>query len=185
MASPGKGRKCRLARNHRFPGARTFLRPSGPRVLLDRLHRAYALGYLPAPLPGLFTRQPCVRSDSSPRDGKSRRLHFRVAHPRSNNQPPAFLPSGKIFLMGNLRFSAVLSSKGQVVIPQAVRKALGLRAGDRLDVDLNPDGQSAVLRSRQRRDWRALRGAFGLVNQTTTEILAKARAEELRSEKRR
>ncbi len=39
-----------------------------------------------------------------------------------------------------------LSSKGQLVIPAAMRDALGLAAGDRLDATLDADGKSITIR---------------------------------------
>jgi AbrB family looped-hinge helix DNA binding protein len=46
-----------------------------------------------------------------------------------------------------------ISTKGQVVVPSAILKKLGLRAGDPLDVRL--EGGSIVLTPRQRRRRRA------------------------------
>ena len=83
-----------------------------------------------------------------------------------------------------MRSSTVLSSKGQVVIPKPVRSVLGLRAGDRLEVNLDPKGRRVILQPRARSGWRELRGAFGPVDQTTSQILAEARREESEKENR-
>ena len=56
----------------------------------------------------------------------------------------------------NLRSHTTLSAKGQVVIPQPIRKTLGLKPGDRLDVE-SIEG-SIVLRPR--RNLLELAGAF-------------------------
>jgi AbrB family looped-hinge helix DNA binding protein len=79
---------------------------------------------------------------------------------------------------------AVLSSKGQIVIPKDIRDALGLREGAKLEVAL--EGHRVVLRtiSEEYPDWRSLRGAFGPVDQTTSEILAEGRREEFEKERR-
>jgi AbrB family looped-hinge helix DNA binding protein len=79
---------------------------------------------------------------------------------------------------------AVLSSKGQIVIPKDIRDALGLREGTKLEVAL--EGHRVVLRtiSEEYPDWRSLRGAFGPVDQTTSEILAEGRREEFEKERR-
>lgn len=39
-----------------------------------------------------------------------------------------------------------LSSKGQVVIPAAMREAMGLKAGDRLSASLDDDGATITIR---------------------------------------
>jgi AbrB family looped-hinge helix DNA binding protein len=79
---------------------------------------------------------------------------------------------------------AVLSSKGQIVIPKDIRDALGLREGAKLEVAL--EGHRVVLRSISEKypDWRSLEGAFGPVDQTTSEILAEGRREEFEKERR-
>jgi AbrB family looped-hinge helix DNA binding protein len=79
---------------------------------------------------------------------------------------------------------AVLSSKGQIVIPKDIRDALGLREGAKLEVAL--EGHRVVLRtiSEEYPDWRTLQGAFGPVDQTTSEILAEGRREEFEKERR-
>jgi AbrB family looped-hinge helix DNA binding protein len=41
-----------------------------------------------------------------------------------------------------------LSSKGQVVIPASIRRALGLRAGEELTVEIAPSHRAVVLRRR-------------------------------------
>jgi AbrB family looped-hinge helix DNA binding protein len=80
--------------------------------------------------------------------------------------------------------STVLSSKGQIVIPMPVRKALGLRAGDRMAVEMDAKRRRVVLQPKRRRNWREMRGAFGPVDQTTSQILAEARREEIEKEDR-
>jgi AbrB family looped-hinge helix DNA binding protein len=79
---------------------------------------------------------------------------------------------------------AVLSSKGQIVIPKDIREALGLREGAKLEVAL--EGHRVVLRtvSEKYPDWRSLQGAYGPVDQTTSEILAEGRREEFEKERR-
>ena len=86
--------------------------------------------------------------------------------------------------MSGPHLSTVLSSKGQVVIPKDLRKSLGLREGDRLEIDVDPKRKHLILRKKPRSHWRELRGAFGPVNQTTSEILAEGRAEERARESR-
>jgi AbrB family looped-hinge helix DNA binding protein len=48
-----------------------------------------------------------------------------------------------------------ISSKGQIAIPKAVRDAMGLSEGTRLNLDVR-DGQIVLSKGR---DWRSLRGA--------------------------
>ena len=55
--------------------------------------------------------------------------------------------------------SAKVSSKGQVVIPQELREALGIRAGDVLDFSL-ADGGSIVVRLAGRIPLERLRGSW-------------------------
>ena len=53
--------------------------------------------------------------------------------------------------------STRLSSKGQVVIPARVRRALGWRPGERLSVEIGPKGERGlVLRARSSDDMEAL-----------------------------
>jgi AbrB family looped-hinge helix DNA binding protein len=79
---------------------------------------------------------------------------------------------------------AVLSSKGQIVIPKEIRETLGLHEGDKLEVAL--EGHRVMLRpiSEKYPDWRTLQGAYGPVDQTTSEILAEGRREEFEKERR-
>lgn len=86
--------------------------------------------------------------------------------------------------MPDISHIAVLSSKGQIVIPKDIRDALGLREGDKLEVSL--EGHRMVLQtvSEKYPDWRTLQGAYGPVDQTTSEILAEARREEFEKERR-
>jgi hypothetical protein len=70
------------------------------------------------------------------------------------------------------------------VIPQDIRDALGRREDAKLQVAL--EGHPVVMRtiSEECPDWRTLRGAFGHVDQTTSEILAVGRREEFEKERR-
>lgn len=52
-----------------------------------------------------------------------------------------------------------LSTKGQLVIPAPLRKALNLKAGDQIEVTL--EGQLLVLQSAKRDGARLKRGRFG------------------------
>ena len=78
-----------------------------------------------------------------------------------------------------------LSSKGQIVIPKDIRDALGLREGDKLEITLTGHRMTMHTVSEKYPDWRTLEGAFGPVDQTTTEMMAENRREELEREQRR
>ena len=52
--------------------------------------------------------------------------------------------------------SVKVSTKHQIVVPSAARKALGIEAGDRLSVEVTPE--AIVLRPRARRAGARLRG---------------------------
>jgi antitoxin PrlF len=54
--------------------------------------------------------------------------------------------------------TATLTSKGQITLPQAVRQALGVEAGDKLDFVADKSGGFRVVALRQ--DARRLRGRF-------------------------
>jgi antitoxin PrlF len=54
--------------------------------------------------------------------------------------------------------TATLTSKGQITLPQAVRQALGVEAGDKLDFVADKGGGFRVVALRQ--DARRLRGRF-------------------------
>lgn len=54
--------------------------------------------------------------------------------------------------------TAKLTSKGQLTIPQRVREALGLEAGDRVDFVADPAGGYRTVSVRK--DIRSLRGRF-------------------------
>jgi len=54
--------------------------------------------------------------------------------------------------------TSTLSTKGQITIPQSVRKALGLQAGDRVDFVQEEAGAYKVIALRK--DAKALRGRF-------------------------
>jgi AbrB family looped-hinge helix DNA binding protein len=52
--------------------------------------------------------------------------------------------------------SAKVSTKHQIVVPSVARRALGIEAGDRLSVEVTPEG--VILRPRARRAGARLRG---------------------------
>jgi antitoxin PrlF len=54
--------------------------------------------------------------------------------------------------------TATLTSKGQITLPQSVRQALGVEAGDKLDFVADKGGGFRVVALRQ--DARRLRGRF-------------------------
>ena len=54
--------------------------------------------------------------------------------------------------------TATLTSKGRLTLPQAVRQALGLEAGDKIDFVATADGGFRVVARRQ--DAKCLRGRF-------------------------
>jgi antitoxin PrlF len=54
--------------------------------------------------------------------------------------------------------TATLTSKGQITLPQAVRQALGVEAGDKIDFVAEADGGFRVVALRQ--DAQRLRGRF-------------------------
>jgi AbrB family looped-hinge helix DNA binding protein len=86
--------------------------------------------------------------------------------------------------MTDISHIVALSPEGQIVIPQDIRDALGLLEGAKLEVAL--EGHRVVMRavSEEYPDWRTLRGAYGPVDQTTSEILAEGRREEFEKERR-
>jgi AbrB family looped-hinge helix DNA binding protein len=55
--------------------------------------------------------------------------------------------------------SSRLSTKGQLVIPARLRKALNLRPGDQIEMEL--EGRALVLRRQSQRAARLKRGKFG------------------------
>jgi len=52
-----------------------------------------------------------------------------------------------------------LSTKGQLVIPARLRKALNLRPGDQVEIEL--EGRALILRGQSQRAARLKRGTFG------------------------
>jgi AbrB family looped-hinge helix DNA binding protein len=52
--------------------------------------------------------------------------------------------------------SVKVSTKHQIVVPSTARRALGIKAGDRLSVEVTPEG--VILRPRARRAGARLRG---------------------------
>lgn len=53
---------------------------------------------------------------------------------------------------------ATLTSKGQITIPRSIREQLGLRAGDRLEFTLSPDGSLRMQALDAAGEARGLRG---------------------------
>jgi AbrB family looped-hinge helix DNA binding protein len=86
--------------------------------------------------------------------------------------------------MTDISHIVALSPEGQVAIPKDILEALGLQEGAKLEVAL--EGHRVVMRtvSEEYPDWRTLQGAFGPVDQTTSEILAEGRREEFEKERR-
>ncbi|MFT3820183.1 MAG: type II toxin-antitoxin system PrlF family antitoxin [Rubrivivax sp.] len=54
--------------------------------------------------------------------------------------------------------TSTLTSKGQITLPQAVRRALGVETGDKVDFVAEPDGSFKVIALRH--DAARLRGRF-------------------------
>jgi AbrB family looped-hinge helix DNA binding protein len=74
-----------------------------------------------------------------------------------------------------------ITSKGQITIPQQVRRQLGLEPGDEVDVVVSDDGTARIIpadgpRTRGERLVEALRGTAE-VKLTTDEIMALTRGE--------
>jgi AbrB family looped-hinge helix DNA binding protein len=86
--------------------------------------------------------------------------------------------------MTEISHIVAVSSEGQIVIPKDIRDALGLREGDKLEIALEDHRLTVRTVSEKYPDWRSLRGAFGPVDQTTSEILAEGRREEFEKERR-
>ena len=86
--------------------------------------------------------------------------------------------------MTDISHIVALSPEGQVAIPKDILEALGLQEGAKLEVAL--EGHLVVMRtvSEEYPDWRTLQGAFGPVDQPTSEILAEGRREEFEKERR-
>ena len=81
--------------------------------------------------------------------------------------------------------TATLTSKGQITLPQAVRRALALEAGDKVDFVPDPGGGFRMLALRK--DVRELRGRFAgrAVRPVTVEEMAAAVEAEAASRRRR
>ena len=86
--------------------------------------------------------------------------------------------------MTEISHIVALPSKGEIVIPEDIRDALALREGDKLEIALQGDRLTVRTASEKYPDWRSLQGAFGPVDQTTSEILAEGRREEFEKERR-
>lgn len=55
---------------------------------------------------------------------------------------------------------AVISSKGQIAIPKAVRERLNLKAGTEISIDVQSDALVIKRFVRSYPDWRTMRGMF-------------------------
>ena len=78
---------------------------------------------------------------------------------------------------------ATLTSKGQITLPQAVRQALGVEAGDKLDFIADAAGGYRVVPLRQ--DVRALKGRFAGRNSKPVSLQAMADAVQAEAAERR
>ena len=78
--------------------------------------------------------------------------------------------------------TTVLSGKGQVVIPVEVRKRLGLKRGDRFQVETVPEG--LVLKLQPRNPLLELRGAFKALGDLTGELARDHEADRRREDGR-
>ncbi len=82
-----------------------------------------------------------------------------------------------------------MGTKGQVVIPKAIREQIGIEPGD--EVTFEPDGKEVRVRrvaddpEERRKRIEALRGIFADVPGFSTEALAAERREERAREERR
>jgi antitoxin PrlF len=70
--------------------------------------------------------------------------------------------------------TATLTSKGQITLPQAVRQALGVEAGDKLDFVADAQGGFRVVPLRH--DVRGLRGRFAGRNAEPVSLQAMSEA---------
>lgn len=90
--------------------------------------------------------------------------------------------------------TSTLTTKGQITIPQSVRKALGLQAGDKIDFVQEGPGTYKVVALRK--DAKALRGRFAgrvsrpvsidqlaeaIASEATKQVLGKSRKQSKRS----
>ncbi len=90
--------------------------------------------------------------------------------------------------------TSTLTTKGQITIPQSVRKALGLQAGDKVDFVQEEPGTYKVVALRK--DAKALRGRFAgrvsrpvsidqmaeaIASEATEQVLGKSRKQSKRS----
>lgn len=77
-----------------------------------------------------------------------------------------------------------MSSRGEIVIPKAIRDALRLKEGEQFDIQIEGNRLVLFARSPTLPDWPSLRGAFGASEQNAADIVAEARREELDIEHR-
>ena len=76
--------------------------------------------------------------------------------------------------------TTVLSEKGQVVLPAELRRRLGLRRGDRFEIETTEEG--VLLKLQPRNPLLQLRGAFKELGDLTEELIRDHEADRMRED---